>query len=194
MVNHSYYPLFNEEDYKQVLCVESFFSKEEIERLLAGLQTLATVDAKVGTETVEHAYRNSKVSFLTDNSWSWLYSKLASAVRQANSSNYNKQLCGIEFLQYTEYDESYSGFYTAHVDETKTYTGLRRSLSFSMQLSHPETYTGGEVVIYNGDQTFESNKQFGSITFFDSSLMHEVLPVTSGKRKSLVGWVLGPRV
>jgi PKHD-type hydroxylase len=80
------------------------------------------------------------------------------------------------------------------VDETKSYTGLRRSLSFSMQLSEPDTYTGGEVMIYNGDVTFESNKTFGSITFFDSALMHEVLPVKTGIRKSLVGWVLGARV
>jgi PKHD-type hydroxylase len=33
----------------------------------------------------------------------------------------------------------------------------------------------------------------GSIMFFPSFLLHRVAEVTEGKRKSLVGWVTGPK-
>jgi PKHD-type hydroxylase len=36
-------------------------------------------------------------------------------------------------------------------------------------------------------------KQKGTIAFFDSRTPHRVKKVKSGVRKSLVGWVIGPR-
>jgi PKHD-type hydroxylase len=205
LVKHNYYPLYKEENYKHVICVESFFSKEELLEIHKQLQNVNVTAAVVGSQKVETdeqfeelrknslSVRKSNVSFL-DFSWDWLYLKLSEAVLYANSINYNKTLYGMEPLQYTEYDSKYKGFYGPHIDETRSYTGLKRSLSFSMQLSEPDSYEGGDVVIYNGETSFHSNRSYGSITFFDSNLMHEVMPVTSGFRKSLVGWVLGPRV
>jgi PKHD-type hydroxylase len=61
-------------------------------------------------------------------------------------------------------------------------------------MSSPEDYEGGELLIYDGNTTYTANKKYGSITFFDSRMLHEVTPVTSGFRKSIVGWILGPRV
>jgi PKHD-type hydroxylase len=195
LVNHRYYPLYKEESYKPAICVESFFSQEEIDCLLSDISKLQLRPALIGSSSeVHNDVRRSNVSFLQDPSSDWLYERLSQAVKHANGINFNKTLYGLELLQYTEYDSSYAGFYGPHVDETKSYTGMRRSLSFSLQLSHPDTYTGGEVLAYNGDTTFEFNKAYGSITFFDSGLMHEVLPIKTGIRKSLVGWVLGPRV
>ena len=63
-----------------------------------------------------------------------------------------------------------------------------------MQLSEDNTYTGGDLKIYFKDKTCVSDRRYGTITFFDSSYPHEVTKVSSGLRKSLVGWVLGPRV
>jgi PKHD-type hydroxylase len=206
LVNHRYYPLLKEENYNPAVCVESFFSEEEMVRLNMQLETVSVSAAIVGSHNIKDdkhfeelrlsslSIRKSNVSFLDFSSWGWLYDKLSQAVMHVNSTNYNKMLYGIEALQYSEYDSSYSGFYGPHIDDTVVYSGLRRSLSFSLQLSNPESYTGGTLAIYNNNTTYESNKAYGSITFFDSGMMHEVLPVTSGFRKSLVGWVLGPRV
>ena len=40
---------------------------------------------------------------------------------------------------------------------------------------------------------FYNPKQKGIIAFFDSRTPHRVRKVKSGMRKSLVGWVVGPR-
>ena len=75
-----------------------------------------------------------------------------------------------------------------------------------------DEYTGGgfEIEIGNPNQEIrtrtivagKSKKQLdettmqlpvGSGLFFQSSYFHRVLPVETGLRKSLVGWVLGPK-
>ena len=69
-----------------------------------------------------------------------------------------------------------------------------RKLSFSLQLSDPEDYTGGEVQFMdNGRKTYFAPKQRGTLIMFDSRTPHRVRKVKSGMRKSLVGWVVGPR-
>ena len=69
-----------------------------------------------------------------------------------------------------------------------------RKLSFSLQLSDPEDYTGGEVQFMdNGRKTYFAPKQRGTLIMFDSRTPHRVRKVKSGMRKSLVGWVCGPR-
>ena len=69
-----------------------------------------------------------------------------------------------------------------------------RKLSFSLQLSDPDQYTGGELeFIDNSGKTMFAPKQRGTMVVFDSRLKHRVRRVKSGLRKSIVGWVVGPR-
>ena len=71
---------------------------------------------------------------------------------------------------------------------------LIRKLSFSMQLSGPDDYEGGNLQFQldNGECIF-APRQKGAVILFDSRLRHRVLPITKGIRKSLVGWCNGPR-
>lgn len=74
-----------------------------------------------------------------------------------------------------------------------------RKLSFSLQLSSPEDYTGGDLQFLTepalnvAPQLYTASKRQGSIIIFDPYIVHRVTPVQSGQRKSLVGWAIGPR-
>ena len=80
-----------------------------------------------------------------------------------------------------------------------------RKLSFSIQLSDSEDYEGGELEFkannyrsekrgdFTLDESFFAPKKKGTIIIFDSRTQHRVCEVKSGVRKSLVGWVVGPR-
>ena len=71
---------------------------------------------------------------------------------------------------------------------------LIRKLSFSLQLSDIDDYEGGELQLMDSSgKMHQAPKQKGLITFFDSRLTHRVRKVKSGVRKSLVGWIIGPR-
>lgn len=136
--------------------------------------------------------RNSKISWFdyTEENM-WLYRKLTHIILDVNKK-YSFELTDLENLQYTTY--SLNEFYQKHIDIMKTFLvgNITRKLSFSIQLTPPEEYDGGELCIYQGKDPLIAPKDLGSITFFPSFLLHEVRPVTRGKRISMVGWVSGP--
>ena len=77
--------------------------------------------------------------------------------------------------------------------------GLTRKISVTINLSKPEYYEGGNLKFdfghHNNDiERFYECKEIrpqGSIIVFPSFLYHQVTPVTSGNRYSLVMWCLG---
>lgn len=207
MIFHEYYPLTKSIQYQNVMCVEGFISAQELITIHNQLENIKLVGALVGDTnfTDEQEYkklklesnkiRKSNISFLYGEEWNWLYEKLSNAVNHVNINNYCKILYGISPLQYSEYDSKYSGFYGQHADLIHNINcGLNRSLSFSLQITDGDTYEGGDVNIYYDTITYSASRKAGTITFFDASTVHEVLPVSSGFRKSIVGWVLGPRL
>ena len=69
-----------------------------------------------------------------------------------------------------------------------------RKLSFIVQLSDPDEYEGGNVQFLGADKkSYFAPRKRGSVIVFDSRTPHRVCKVTKGTRKSLVGWVVGPR-
>lgn len=70
-----------------------------------------------------------------------------------------------------------------------------RKLSLSVQLSGPEDYEGGDLIIvdyYN--QHCQIPKAKGACVVFDSRCPHKAEPVTKGERFVLVGWASGPKL
>ena len=103
----------------------------------------------------------------------------------------------VEPLQYTEY--SPSDEYGWHTDQADApYPDMRvRKVSFSVLLN--DEFEGGQfdLEVYGPNAlqralTFERLKP-GTAIFFQSHMWHRVRPITSGLRKSLVGWVLGTK-
>ena len=99
-------------------------------------------------------------------------------------------------MQYTKYEKG--SYYTWHTDQDiRTIYNSDdevRKLSFSLQLSDEKEYTGGEIEFKDVmGNTFFAPKNRGCLIIFDSRTEHRVCTVESGNRKSLVGWVKGPR-
>ena len=142
--------------------------------------------------------------------WLWYY------VSKINRANFLYDITDIdnETLQYTHYKEGQ--FYSWHSDtvldtyhkpQVKFASGVSRGqeeniqtgeyvrkLSFTLQLSDPTDYRGGEVEFLDSEgQRFLAPKQRGTMIVFDSRTRHRVRKVKEGLRKSIVGWVVGPR-
>jgi PKHD-type hydroxylase len=181
--------LRNEKQFSVVY--ENAFSEEEVEKIkiLSG-----NFQKEIGNATAAQKIRVSNISWIEPALESeWVYRKLVDLIHNANASNFNLNLLGMEALQFTEYESKDSGFYGVHVDSLPTQKSkLNRKLSFSVQLTNENDYEGGELVLdYVGEQIVAS-KKIGTIIFFESSARHSVKPVTKGIRHSLVGWVCGP--
>lgn len=137
--------------------------------------------------------RRSRVSWLEKNQETiWLFEKLGEIASLLNAQYYRFDLTGFgEPLQLTNYDQSEHGMYGWHVD----YGGnLRISRKFSMvlQLTDPSQYEGGNLQVLTSGEPETIRKQRGLLAVFPSYVLHQVTPVTSGSRQSLVAWVSGP--
>ena len=139
---------------------------------------------------VDKKIRNVSHSWLPFDKFDWLYSLLEEEIRNMNWLNFKYVLNQMEKIDYLEYYAGEeSGKYDAHIDGG---INSNRKLSFSVLLSDPSEYDGGDLIIYEGKNPMIVPKRQGMITFFPSNVLHEVTPVTRGVRRSIVSWVHGP--
>ena len=165
-------------------------------------------------DSVDLQIRNSGNTWISTSHWigGWLWYY----VSKMNRENFLYDIVDIDSgtLQYTHYSEGQ--FYNWHSDadlETFMKPQIRyssgnnkaqdqtllsgeyiRKLSFTLQLSDPTDYRGGEVEFLDSEgKRFLAPKQRGTMIVFDSRTRHRVRKVKSGLRKSIVGWVVGPR-
>lgn len=176
-------------------------------------------DSRIGNGdygTVDKDKRNARNAWVPTTHWLggfvWHY------VQRANRENFLYDLTNIdaESLQYTVYGEGeYYGWHNdaglaSHYKPQSS--GNRghggeilndfvnencervRKLSFSLLLSDPDTYEGGNLQIMDETgSSYLAPRQRGVIVLFDSRSQHRVQKVTKGVRKSIVGWCVGNR-
>jgi PKHD-type hydroxylase len=189
-----------------LVCWSSAFTDEEIEQIIMIGDNLAFQEAKVGNQKVDNqsegstddTVRKSSVSWIRPTKQTtWLFNKMSEIVARVNTDKFQFELSHIDSFQYTTYTEG--EYYKWHIDGAvkDTFGPHHRKLGVSVVLSNPETeFTGGEFQIIpagNPDQVESIEVNKGDILFFPSFVPHQVTEVLSGKRKSLVCWVLGSK-
>lgn len=176
------------------------FSEEELQKIIDLGEQRLPQKAVVGGYKKEddyHHIRESKVSWLElSDDTRWIYSKLATVIRNLNSVLYNFDMYGFaENLQYTVYEGDMKGHYDYHIDmmpDAGRTQDSARKLSCVLQLSDPSEYEGGVLELTTGSNPTPIVREKGYIVVFPSYLLHRVTPVTSGIRRSLVVWATGP--
>ena len=176
-------------------------------------------DSKLINDVLDKNIRKSKNTWIPTTHWitGWLWHY----VMVANRNNFLYDISHIESesMQYASYgvgeyyhwhtDSSIAVHYkpqfqTSARESTKDDNYLRertsienelvRKISFSLQLSDPDDYEGGNIqFIDESNKNYIAPRQKGSLIIFDSRTKHRVCKVRSGVRKSIVGWVVGPR-
>lgn len=173
---------------------EGGFSKEECELIKNYFYENTVLEEGTIIGAPIENYRTSNVSWLEyfpDSPLAWVFDRLGFYCTDANNSIWNFDLIGMtECLQFTHYDSEKQGRYKKHTDIGGGF--FHRKISIVVQLDDPEDYTGGDLLIYPGDAALNAPKKQGDVILFPSYLIHEVTPLTSGERRSLVCWVSGP--
>ena len=116
---------------------------------------------------------------------------------ESNDQWFGFHLSKIDYIQLAEDDSAIEGEYKKHHDvfwlnSDKNY---HRKLSAVIQLSDPNDYDGGDLVLYpqqESPSSFEIKTQ-GSVILFPSFIEHQANKVTRGKRYSLACWFDGPK-
>ena len=147
----------------------------------------------VGIEstTVNKTTRDSDVKFLP---WDeWIPAMMWSIMHTTNQEYFKYDLNYWETnLQATRYSGEGKQHYGWHYDEIH---GAEKQRKLSCSLLLNEDYEGGELEFYHcpdNDWSPIIKPKRGEMIIFPAWLSHRVRQVTSGTRKSLVGWAWGP--
>jgi len=128
-----------------------------------------------------------------------VFQNLLDLTSSINDAYFRFDLTGFKHIQWTEYGDGDGDHYSWHCDKfpepiyDNVDTFMHRKLSFSLVFSEPDEYEGGDFEVMNSGVKQKCEQKRGSLLIFPSWTVHRVLPVTSGKRKSLVWWAVGPR-
>lgn len=188
--------LLNNEQFEAFCTVPDVFSEDEVTKILAFRETVDAQPGYVGGVDQVGEIRESSIRWLDPTEENhWIFQRITEVVNQVNDQYFKMELRGFPSLQLTEYDGDKKGHYGVHADCGYGISPMRwRKLSLTVQLSKPEEYEGGDLVLY--PEGFECKrvieKQLGTMCLFRSHVLHEVTPITKGNRHSLVTWVEGP--
>ena len=181
------------------------FTDEELEKICqlmtsAPLEPGLTTKGSINEVNDITSYRTSYVNFHgIDDSNSWIFERINNIIEHVNNNFYNFDLNGYNCFQYGEYRAEDRGHYNWHLDshigQLSDNQFEQRKLSLTLLLNDPEKdFTGGDFQFNfmeeNSAVTVGLKK--GTIIIFPSFLIHRVTEVTSGVRKSLVAWIVGP--
>jgi PKHD-type hydroxylase len=192
---------------RQICVAHNVFTPEELDKIdyleeLQDFQAGTVGSNKKGTKIkdsdarrVDKTARNSRVSFIMpDRNSQYIFDRFTPVLQQVNLDHFRRDIHGLEFFQYTIYEKG--EFYDWHFDHEMLSQKYVRKISATIMLSNPEVYEGGELEIITigspeQDKIYSTKPNRGDVVFFASWMPHRVKPVTKGKRKSLVAWVMG---
>jgi PKHD-type hydroxylase len=158
------------------------------------------IDATIGTDNksikVNNKYRQSTISWFPFAKAKTIYQDIKYWTEAINSNHFGFDTPEVtEEGQYAEYTKD--DFYNWHIDSNIRMAAMPpvRKISMTLLLNDPKDFEGGDLEIFSGeslDSTFNKiNLQKGQAVFFASFLLHRIVPVIKGNRKSLVMWFGG---
>ena len=151
--------------------------------------------------------RKSNIAWLHDKD---LFKLVSPYVLDANTNaGWNYEVSMYESLQFTCYERNghygwhadggsdiHSAYTEEHTNADNPKIGKIRKLSMTLNLTDKNNYEGGNLEFdmgQHGNQQYISPdvRTQGTIIVFPSYIPHQITPVTSGTRYSLVLWALG---
>lgn len=188
--------------FKKFHIENNFLSKEECESIIEYYNTKDKEEPEIGRKNkdtgttefiVNEEIRKGQLVFLGYNDGKFLeiFEKL---YYSATFANFGWGILPLNYVQLTKYDSnSDGGYYKRHKDVVPGIVP-QRIISVVIQLSPRDSYTDCNLIFHDNINMPHISKysEQGDAIFFLSDIPHEVTPITSGVRYSLVGWFEGP--
>ena len=179
---------------------ELMFTQQECKKIIDLTNDVYPVSASIGgskdTSKIVRNIRSADIYNINyEKGTQWIYDKILATVIHANTTHFDYEIAGLlNGLQLIHYsaDEKIRGHYDWHVDAGNGEVSTRK-ISFTCQLSDPNTYTGCELIINNHTSELVGTRECGSMHLFPSYMPHKVSPIISGDRYALVIWIHGSR-
>ena len=183
-----------------VATAEPVLTPQQCDELISIGQNEPKINATIGTTEkitkLDERYRKSIISWIPFAKAVPSYQVIRQWMEVTNNNYFGFDTVQLsEQGQYAEYQKG--GFYNWHMDSNIEMASMPtvRKISMALLLNDPKDFEGGDFEIFCGE-TLDSEKnkyklKQGHAIFFASFLLHRVMPVIKGNRKSLVMWFGG---
>tara|TARA_Y100001970_G_scaffold294256_1_gene449252 strand:- start:42508 stop:43113 length:606 start_codon:yes stop_codon:yes gene_type:complete len=147
-----------------------------------------------GTGSVQNDARSCTEQRLPVGQAGWPLSKIMFEICNINSQAWRFELGGFvndDMPYLMRYQATKKDHVDWHMDMGQGQNASRK-LGFSIQLTDPSEYEGGNLEFHNISVDQKTLRARGTLVLFPAYWLHRVTNVTKGERMVVVGWVHGP--
>ena len=170
------------------------FPPAELDMLARHGDSLALEQAELSARSDYRGIRETQVAWFdrTAETESF-YRRMEEVVLALNARFFRFDLSGLVTFQYALYQGE--GHFDWHKDYGRDPADPQqepRKLTLSLQLSDGADYQGCDLEVRAGNTIDRGPRERGTIIAFPANVLHRVTSITSGTRKALVIWAVGP--
>jgi PKHD-type hydroxylase len=167
------------------IVIGDVLSAAELKTVGAALKRARFVDGRATAGFAARLVKNNRQAAGSDRSLDAVRRLVAARILGNEVFRLAVRPKALSTLLFSRYDKSMD--YGSHVDDALI-DGMRSDVSFTLFLSDPESYDGGELVIESaaGEETFKLAP--GSLVAYPSTSLHRVAGIARGARFAVVGW------
>lgn len=178
----------------------SYFTPQQCEQIVTMANNLPKQKANMGPngEVDDNTHRKTQIAFLQPHMEEFkdLFSTMWDLAVWANNDWFNFNISKFDYIQYADYSADEKSEYKKHCDVFWMNNDplFHRKLSMVVQLTDPNTYTGGDLFV-DAQQPGPADRfrDQGTVILFPAFTYHWVTPMITGKRNSLAIWIDGPK-
>ena len=167
------------------IAIGNVLSAEDVATVVAMLARARFVDGKATAGFAARVVKNNRQADGSDRSLETIRKLVAERILRNEVFRLAARPKALTPLLFSRYETGMH--YGSHVDDALM-DGMRTDVSFTLFLSDPKSYDGGELTIESasGEETFKLDA--GALVAYSATSLHRVADVTRGARLAAVGW------
>ncbi len=167
------------------IVIGNVLSADELDTVSSVLRRARFVDGKATAGFAARTVKNNRQADGSDRSLETIRKLVAERILGSEVFRLAVRPKTLGRLLFSRYENGMH--FGSHIDEALM-DGMRTDVAFTLFLSEPTSYAGGELVIENpaGEETFKLGA--GALVAYPATSLHRVREVTSGSRLAAVGW------
>jgi PKHD-type hydroxylase len=167
------------------IVIGNVLSADEIETVCSALARARFVNGKATAGFAARTVKNNRQAEGSDRSLATIRQLVAERILGNEVFRLAVRPKALSPLLFSRYESGMH--YGSHVDDALM-GGMRTDVAFTLFLSDPASYDGGELTIENaaGEETFKLDA--GALVAYSATSLHRVADVTRGARLAAVGW------
>jgi len=168
------------------ITIGNVLSAAEVETVRAAVDAVRFVDGRATAGFAARTVKDNQQADASDRSLETVRALLAERILANDVFALAVRPKMLSRLLFSRYADGMS--YGTHIDDALM-QGMRSDVSFTLFLSDPTSYQGGELVIESASGEDEVKLAPGALVAYPSTSLHRVNAVTRGVRLAAVGWV-----